>query len=75
MVLTESKKHEEEGLKLILQREGRCCGQENTLKRLQRMRDYALKSLAEKNHKDCADALDDIMPYFLGMIGDYEREL
>lgn len=75
MVLDSYKKYEEEGLKSLLSAHVRCAGKESLIERLHAMRDYALSALKTKDPHDCADVLDDIMPYFLGIIGDAEREL
>lgn len=75
MVLEGCKWYEENGLKKNLSDHVRCMGKEGLIERLHAMRDYALSALKTKDPHDCADVLDDIMPYFLGIIGDAEREL
>jgi hypothetical protein len=75
MVLEGYKWYEENGLKNLLSDHIKCMGKEGLIERLHAMRDYALSALKTKDPHDCADVLDDIMPYFLGIIGDTEREL
>lgn len=75
MVLEGYKRYEENGLKKYLSDHVRCMGKEGLIERLYAMRNYALSALKTKDPHDCADVLDDIMPYFLGIIGDAEREL
>ena len=74
MVLKDYNKYEQEGAKQMLQRCVAIAGKENVVERLHAMRDYALRSLETGNLHDCADVLDDILPFFSGLIGDVERD-
>ncbi len=75
MVLKDCKRCEQEDAKRMLQDAINRFGKEYVVERLHKMRAYAISALATRDPHDCWDVLDDIMPYFLGLIGDTEREL
>ncbi len=69
------KKYESMGLIQLLEKGKEQAGKFGRLERMIKMRDYALESLRKEDGKACMDALDDILPYFVGIIGELKREL
>lgn len=75
MEIKDFKKYESMGLIRLLEKSKEQAGRFGCLERMVKMRDYALESLRKEDGKACMDALDDIMPYFIGIIGELKREL
>ena len=75
MKVRDFKKYESMGLTQLMERSIQQSGRLGCLGRLMAMRDYALESLRKEDGKACMNVLDDIMPYFSGIIGELKWEL
>ena len=61
--------YESNGLKQLLKHESRS----NAIERMEAVKEHSIKALLDRDKKVCIDCLDDMLPYFLGLLGDLKR--